>query len=182
MATLLGIAGSLRRGSYNAALLRAAARLAPESLRIDIASIAEIPLYNGDVEAEGMPPPVTELKERLAAADGLLLATPEYNNSIPGVLKNVIDWMSRPPKDIPRVFGDKIVGLMGASPGRFGTVLSQAAWLPVLRTLGTRPFFGSRLLVGEAAKSFDAAGELADERIREGLTAYLAGLAKFSAR
>jgi NAD(P)H-dependent FMN reductase len=180
MANVLGIAGSLRRGSFNSALLRAAAQLAP--FAIDIASIAGIPLYDGDVEAQGMPPAVTELKERLAAADGLLLVTPEYNNSFPGVLKNVIDWLSRPPGDIARVFGDKAVGVIGASPGRFGTVMAQAAWSPVLRTLGTRPYFGRKLYVGEAAKVFDAAGQLVDERIREALAAYLAGFASFIAR
>ena len=180
MATLIGIAGSLRHGSYNAALLRAAAGLAPDGLRIDLASIAGIPLYDGDLEAQGLPAPVTELKDRVAAADGLLLVTPEYNHSIPGVFKNAIDWLSRPPKDIARVFGNKVVGLMGASPGRFGTVMAQAAWLPVLRTLGTRPFFGRKLYVGEAAKCFDAEGRLTDERIRGELTAYLAELARFS--
>jgi NAD(P)H-dependent FMN reductase len=182
MANVIGIAGSLRQGSYNAALLRAAVALAPEGLHIEIAAIRDIPLYDGDLEAAGMPPPVTALKERIAAADALLLVTPEYNSSIPGVFKNVIDWLSRPPKDIPRVFGDKRVGLMGATPGRFGTLMAQAAWLPVLRTLGTRPFFARKLYVGEAAKSFDAAGQLTDERVRGELTKYLTDFASFSAR
>jgi chromate reductase len=182
MANVIGIAGSLRHGSYNAALLRAAAALAPEGLHIEIASIRDIPLYDGDVEAAGMPPAVTALKDRIAAADGLLLATPEYNNSIPGVFKNVIDWLSRPPKDIARVFAGRPVGLMGATPGRYGTVMAQAAWLPVLRTLGTRPFFARKLYVGEAAKVFDAGGQLVDERVRGELTAYLTEFASFSAR
>ena len=143
MTTILGISGSLRRGSYNAALLRAAAELAPAGVRIEMASIRGIPLYDGDVETEsGIPSAVRALKERIASADGVLLVTPEYNNSIPGPFKNAIDWLSRPPADIPRVFGDRPVALMGATIGQGGTGLSQAAWLPVLRVLGTRPWFG----------------------------------------
>src|SRR5712691_8094834 len=104
--TILGIAGSLRQNSFNAALLRAAAAAAPAGCTVDIASIRGIPLYDSDVEAAtGVPAVVETLKERVAAADGLLLVTPEYNNSIPGVFKNVIDWLSRPPQDIPRVSG-----------------------------------------------------------------------------
>ena len=94
-----------------------------------------------------MPAAVAKLKEQVAAADGLLLVTPEYNNSIPGVFKNAIDWLSRPAADIPRVFGGRKVAVIGASPGGFGTILSQTAWLPVLKTLGTNPWFGGRLLV-----------------------------------
>src|SRR5262245_65484963 len=101
MARIVGIAGSLRKASFNVALLRAARELAPAGTEIEIASIAGIPLYDGDLESEkGIPDTVTALKERIKSADGLLLATPEYNNSMPGVLKNAIDWLSRPPKDI----------------------------------------------------------------------------------
>jgi NAD(P)H-dependent FMN reductase len=183
MTTILGISGALRRGSYNAALLRAAVELAPPTLSIEIASIREVPLYDGDVEAEhGIPEPVRALKDRVAAADGLLLVTPEYNNSIPGVMKNAIDWMSRPPKDIPRVFGGKPVALMGATPGHGGTILSQAAWLPVLRTLGTLLWSGSRVHVSGAAKVFDADGRLADDTVRATLTKFLAGFADFVGR
>src|SRR4030095_10594688 len=114
--------------------------------------------YNGDVEAEGIPQRVTELKRAIAEADGLLLSTPEYNNSIPGVLKNAVDGLSRPTSDIKTVFGGKPVALMGASPGGFGTVLSQNAWLAVLRTLGTKPWFGGRLLVSRAPTVFDEQG------------------------
>jgi NAD(P)H-dependent FMN reductase len=116
MATIIGIAGSVRRASYNAALLRAAIELAPANLQIEVASIRGVPLYDGDVEErEGVPPAVAELKERIAVADGLLMVSPEYNNSVPGVFKNAIDWMTRPSRDIPRVFGGKPVGLIGAS-------------------------------------------------------------------
>jgi len=137
MIKVLGISGSLRRGSYNSALLRAAQRLMPEDATLEMASIRGIPLYDGDVETQGTPAAVSQLKQAIVAADGVLLATPEYNNSLPGVLKNAIDWLSRPSSDIKRVFGGKPFAMMGASAGGFGTILSQTAWLPVLRTLGT---------------------------------------------
>ncbi len=182
MHTIIGISGSLRKGSYNAALLRAAVALAPAELRIEVASIADIPLYNGDVEtASGIPAAVTSLKDRLAAADGLLMVTPEYNQSVPGVFKNAIDWLSRPGKDIPRVFGDKPVGVIGATPGMGGTRLAQTAWLTVLRTLGTQPWFGKQLYVAGAGQVFDAEGQLVDAKVKELLSEYLAGLAKFVA-
>ncbi|KPK36460.1 MAG: NADPH-dependent FMN reductase [Gammaproteobacteria bacterium SG8_47] len=180
MTTIVGIAGSLRNDSYNAALLRAAAELVPEAVTLHIASIKAIPLYDGDLEAaQGLPTAVTELKDRIAAADGLLIATPEYNSSIPGVLKNAMDWLSRPGDDIGRVFGGKPVALTGATPGGRGTVLSQTAWLPVLRALGTRPWFGSALYVAGAHKLFDAKGNLVDDPMRERLRKYVAGFANF---
>jgi chromate reductase, NAD(P)H dehydrogenase (quinone) len=177
MVRIVGISGSLRAGSLNAALLRAAAEAAPEGVEIVTGSIRGIPLYDADLEAaEGIPEPVRALKEQVVAADGLLLVTPEYNNGIPGVFKNAIDWMSRPPKDIARVFGGKPVGLIGASPGGFGTILSQNAWLPVLRTLGTDPWWGMKLMVTRAGQAFED-GRLTDESLRERLEKYLAGFA-----
>jgi NAD(P)H-dependent FMN reductase len=151
----------------------------PEGVTLQIESIHEIPLYNGDVETAGIPQRVVELKQTISDADGLLLATPEYNNSIPGVFKNVIDWLSRPAGDIPRVFGGKRVAVMGASQGGFGTVLSQNAWLPVLRTLGTNPWFGGRLLVSRAQNVFDQNGKMTDDAIRKQLEAFLHGFAGF---
>ena len=181
MAHLIGISGSLRRASFNTALLSAAAGLMPAGSTLDIRSIAGIPLYDGDVEArDGVPGEVSALKEAIAGADGLLLVTPEYNNSIPGVLKNAIDWLSRPPADIKRVFGGRAVAIIGATPGLGGTRLSQAAWLPVLRTLGTAPWFGGTLLVASAAKVFDAEGRLADDAIRARLEAFMKGFVEFS--
>jgi NAD(P)H-dependent FMN reductase len=180
MPTILGLPGSLRRGSYNAALLRAAAEVSPDATQVHVASIAGIPLYDGDLERDhGIPPVVSALKDRIARADALLLVTPEYNNGIPGVFKNAIDWLSRPPKDIRRVFGDKPVGLMGATPGRGGTRLAQLAWLPVFRTLGMRPWFGKQLHVGGAAEAFSEEGRLVDDKIRELLTEYIDGFARF---
>jgi len=180
MTTIVGIAGSLRKGSLNAALLRAAARSMPPGSMLEQATIAGIPLYDGDVEAaQGIPSLVARLKDRIAAADGLLLVTPEYNNSIPGVLKNAIDWLSRPDSDIARVFGGKRVALIGASPGGFGTILSQNAWLPVLKTLGTDLWAGKRLLVSRARTVFDEAGNLTDAKVAEQLTAFLQGFVTF---
>lgn len=180
MTRIIGIAGSLRRGSFNAALLRAAQSFVPEGTHLDIETIEGIPLYNYDVETGGMPESVSRLKEQIAAADGLLIATPEYNNSIPGVVKNAIDWLARPADDAARVFKAKPVAVMGASPGRFGTLLAQNAWLPVLRTLNTQPWFGGRLLVSQATQVFDADGHLTDEATRERLQAFVTGFFAFA--
>jgi chromate reductase len=179
MIKVLGISGSLRRASYNSALLRAATRLMPEDATLEVASIRGIPLFDGDIEAQGIPASVNQLKEAIVAADGVLLVTPEYNNSIPGVFKNTIDWLSRPSSDIKRVFGGRAFALMGASPGQFGTILSQSAWLPVMRTLGTHLWFGGRLLVARAAGVFDEAGALKDATVEEQLKQFLAGYVGF---
>src|SRR3954453_2152099 len=113
MPTIVAISGSLRKGSFNTMLLNAVVEVAPLGTTIEVASIHEIPLYDGDVEAAGIPHAVRTLKERVGASAGLLLVTPEYNNSVPGVLKNTIDWLSRPAADIQRVFGGRPVGFMG---------------------------------------------------------------------
>lgn len=181
MASIVGIAGSLRTGSFNAALLRAAVELMPDGSSLDIATIKGIPLYDGDVEAnEGIPQTVTALKNRIAAGDGLLLVTPEYNNSMPGVFKNAIDWLSRPSSDIPRVFGNRPVAIIGASPGGFGTILAQNAWLPVIRTLGMRPWFGMRLLVSRAGSVFNEAGEILDDKMKDQLRQFVHGFVEFT--
>src|SRR5690242_1206741 len=181
-ARIVGISGSLRQKSFNTSLLRAAAEVAPAGVTIDVRTIHGIPLYDADVEnGPGIPAAVTKLKDEIASSNGVLLVTPEYNNSIPGVFKNAIDWLSRPDADIARVFRGRAVAIIGASPGRFGTTLSQAAWLPVIRTLGMRPWFDERLLVFEARKMFDAAGALVDAAARERLVKFVHGYCAFVA-
>jgi chromate reductase len=180
MPRILGISGSLRRGSWNTALLNAAVALVDAGTELEIASIRGVPLYDGDLEAgQGIPQTVQDLKARVIACDGLLLATPEYNNGIPGVFKNAIDWMSRPAADLPLVFANRPVAVMGASPGGFGTVLAQSAWLPLLHTLRTHPWFGGRLVVPRAGHVFNDAGELVDEGVRNQLREFVRGFARF---
>jgi NAD(P)H-dependent FMN reductase len=180
MTTIIGIAGSLRTSSFNSALLRAAQDATPAGATLEIASIRGIPLYDGDVEdATGIPEVVKVLKERIAASSGLLLVTPEYNSSIPGVFKNAIDWLTRPASDIARVFNNRPVGIIGATPGRGGTIMAQAAWLPVLRTLGTKPWFGGRVTVSGAKRVFDEGGVLVDDEVRTQLRTFMTGFVGF---
>lgn len=181
MLRILAIPGSLRARSFNAALVRAAAEAAPEDVHLEIATLHGIPLYDGDLEdAHGVPDAVARLRQRILASDGLLLATPEYNNSIPGVFTNAIDWLSRPSSDGARVFDDRPVALAGATPGPGGTVLAQAAWLPLLRALGARVWFGQRFYVSRASTVFDPAGALVDDQVRLQLRAFLAAFARFA--
>ena len=176
MPRILGLCGSLRAASYNAGLLRAAMEVAPGECPVLPGSIHEVPLFNADDEAaEGLPVAVKTLQAQLAEASGLLLVTPEYNGGIPGVFKNAIDWMSR--GEGGKAFRGKPVALIGASPGGFGTILSQSHWLPVLRQLGAQPWFGSKLMVSRAGKAFDEAGNLTDETVRDQLTGVLASFA-----
>jgi len=181
MSRILGISGSLRSGSLNTALLKAAVPLLAAGDELDIALLHGIPLYDGDLEsANGLPAPVVALKERIAASDGVILASPEYNNGIPGVFKNAVDWLSRPAADIPQVFGNRAFAVIGASPSGFGTILAQNAWLPILRTLGARPWTGGRLLVSKAHQLFDPAGEIKDEATRAQLEKFVQGFARFA--
>ena len=183
MPTILAISGSLRAKSFNTMLLHAAVVATPAGTTTEVGSIKDVPLYDGDVEAtSGIPAAVAALKERIVAADGLLLVSPEYNNGIPGVFKNAIDWLSRPPKDIARVFGDRPVGVIGATPGRGGTAMAQAGWLPVLRTLGTQLYTGGRLQVAGAGKVFATDGAIVDDTVRKLLEEYMAGFAAFVAK
>ena len=180
MPVLLGISGSLRQGSYNTSLLRAAAMSMPAGATLELATLHGIPLYDGDLEArEGIPAAVQALKQRIKTCDGVLLATPEYNNGIPGVLKNAIDWVSRPAGEIANVFGGRPFAVIGASPGGFGTILAQNAWLPVLRTLGTKPWFGGRLMVSRAGQVFDESGQMVDEKMRAQLQQFMLGFVAF---
>ena len=180
MAKILGIAGSLRKASFNRKLLVAAAGLMPAGSTLEIGTIDGIPLYDQDVEdGEGMPPAVTALKDAMRAGDGVLLVTPEYNNGIPGVFKNAIDWASRPPAEAAGVFAGRTFGVIGASPGGFGTILSQNHWLPVLRTLGVNLWTEGRFMLSRAGQAFDADGKLANDEMREMLRKYLAGFVGF---
>lgn len=181
MVRLLGISGSLRTGSFNTALLRAAVEVAGEGVTLEAATLHGIPLYDGDLEQrEGLPEAVVALKEKVVASDGVLLVTPEYNNGVPGVFKNAIDWLSRPSSDIAHVFGDRPFAVIGASPGSFGTLLSQTAWLPILRTLGARHWSGGRLLVSHASQVIDAQGQLSDAATRKRLAEFVQGFARFA--
>ncbi|MFD2740923.1 NADPH-dependent FMN reductase [Sulfitobacter aestuarii] len=183
MTQILGISGSLRQGSFNTALLHAAQDLMPEGSSLVEGSIADIPLYNADDEqAHGLPAAVEKLKEQIIEADGVLLFSPEYNNSIPGVLKNAIDWTSRPAGDISKVFGGKPFAVLGASPGGFGTILAQDAWLSVLRTLTTRQWHEGRLMVARAGGIFDDVGALTDEKMKDRLRAFVTGFTEFAVK
>ncbi|MEP7313453.1 MAG: NADPH-dependent FMN reductase [Pseudomonadota bacterium] len=178
---IVGLSGSLRRGSLNTMLLRAAARLMPD-VSFELADISGVPLYNGDVEKEhGIPTAVAQLKDLVAGSDGLLIASPEYNQSTPGVLKNAIDWMSRPADDIPRVFLKKPVAIIGATPGPWGTARGQPVLLPVLRALQMRAFFDTPPFYLPAAhKAFNAEGELTDATSRERLAAFVKAFVAFA--
>ena len=180
MIKILVISGSLRTKSYNTALARAAQSLAGPETTLEVATLHGIPLYDGDLEErDGVPQIVNDLKARIRASDGLILATPEYNNGIPGVFKNAIDWLSRPPADIPKVFANRPVAVIGASPGGFGTILAQTSWLPVLRTLGSRHWAGGRLMVSRANHVFDENGDMTDELVRKQLQDFLRGYVQF---
>jgi chromate reductase, NAD(P)H dehydrogenase (quinone) len=177
MLTIVALSGSLRRASYNTALLRAMCELVPEGLRLDLRTLHGIPLYDADVEAQGEPEPVSELRAAIRGADGLLICTPEYNNSMPGVLKNGLDWLSRPPAEGKKTFAGKPTALLGATPGGFGTVQSQAAMLSVLRAFSVDFWFGGRITLSRVQNLIDASGSLSDEATREQLRGFLQGFA-----
>ena len=175
-----GIAGSLRRDSYNRALLRSAVELAPAELDIRIFDrMGEIPLYNEDVEREGDPEPVAALKRAIAEADALLICTPEYNHGVPGVLKNAIDWASRPPRG--SVLSGKPAAIMGASPGQTGTARSQSALRLSFVFTNTPVLPQPEILVYRAAEKF-ADGKLSDAKTREFVGRLLAGLVDWTQR
>lgn len=164
---VFAFAGSLRVGSYNRALLRAALELAPFEVKAEVYDLDPIPLYNGDLEEHNYPQVVIDFKDKIRKADAILIATPEYNYSIPGVLKNAIDWASRPPRDIP--FSEKPAAIIGASTGRFGTVRSQMHLRQVLFAVGLHVMNSPEIMVSQAAEKFDVEGKLIDERTNESL-------------
>jgi chromate reductase len=175
---ILGIAGSLRKGSFNRGLLRAAAGLVPEGAVFEIVELHDIPLLNADVMDEGDPPAVLNLKERIRVADALLIATPEYNYSFPGVLKNAIDWVSRPYKN--SVLKSKPVGIIGAASGEGATMRAQLALRQVFVITNSLVMVQPELRVGFAGQKFDEQGELMDDDIRRRLRAFLEALVEWS--
>ena len=166
-----GIAGSLRKASYNRSLLRAAQQVAPERLRIEIHELDAVPLFNEDVEAAGVPPGVAGLRQAIADADGLLIATPEYNHGVPGVMKNAIDWLSRPPR--ASVLSGKPAAILGASPGMTGSARGQSQLRQAFVFTNTPAMLQPEILVARAHEKFDDQGRLTDERTRQFLGQFL---------
>lgn len=158
---VVGIAGSLRRGSYNRMLLQAAQRHAPDDLSVTIFDLHDVPLYDRDVEVEGDPPGVVALKNAIRAADAVVIATPEYQHSLPGVLKNALDWASRPPSDPP--LRHKPVAIVGATPGRYGTARAQTDVRKVLAYNAAMVLQRPEVMVSNAKEAFDDDGHLVDE-------------------
>lgn len=177
---VLGFAGSLRLGSYNRSLLRAARELAPEGMTIDIFDLASIPLYNADVEAQGDPEPVAAFKTAIRHADALLIACPEYNHGVPGVLKNAIDWASRPPRTA--ALDRKPLALIGASPGMTGTARGQSQLRQAFVFTNSYALPQPEMLVAHAQEKFDDQGRLTDENTRDFLRRMLGALAEWAIR
>lgn len=176
---VLGISGSLRQASFNTAALRAARELAPEGMTIDILSIADIPLYDEDERAKGFPAPVQALRDAIKGADALLLATPEYNYSFSGVLKNAIDWASRPPE---QPFDGKPIAIMGASGGILGTARAQYQLRQVFIFMNGHVLNKPEVMIGGAGTRFDANGKLTDEPTRGFVKAQLEALRDWTLR
>jgi chromate reductase, NAD(P)H dehydrogenase (quinone) len=176
---VLGFAGSLRKNSYNRHALRAAQGLMPEGAVLDIYDLAPIPLYNDDIREKGYPPEVQDFRDRIAAADGLVMATPEYNYSISGVLKNAIDWASRPPGP---PMTRKAVAILGATQGLWGTVKAQHHLRQCCVFLDLWPLNKPEVLIAQAQNKFDAQGNLTDEAtkkvIAEQMVAFVAWMKK----
>jgi len=166
---ILGISGSLRHGSYNTATLHAAQELAPPDLRLEFGDISQFPLYNADVQAQGIPDAVQQLGAKIRAADGVLLVTPEYNYSVSGVMKNAIDWLSRL-KEQP--FAGKPVAICGASMGVLGTARAQYHLRQIGVYLDMRILNKPEVMIGAAHERFDASGKLTHEPTRK----FLGGL------
>jgi len=179
---ILGISGSLRKGSLNSALLRAAVNLKPPGMEIEIHELADVPLYNADIDGKEKPPAVQLLRSRIAAADGLLIATPEYNYSVPGVLKNAIDWASRGGAESPLT--GKPAALFGIG-GMMGTSRAQLHLRQILLFNGMLVLPKPEVYISSAPEKIDAAGQLTDEptsrRVGELLQAFLVWTRRFGA-
>jgi chromate reductase len=176
----LGFAGSLRRASYNRGLVRAAVELAPVGITVEAFDLGDLPLYNQDVEDAGEPASVVAFKHALAQADALLVATPEYNHGVPGVLKNAIDWASRPRVTSP--LRDKAVAIMGASPGRGATARAQAQLRDAFVFTGACVMPLPELLIGGAGEHFDRDGNLTDPAMRLALVELIEALHAWTLR
>jgi chromate reductase len=171
---IFGFAGSLRNGSYNKLLLRAARELLPNDAQLELFDLDGIPLYNQDTEVHGIPESVKRFKEKIESADALLIATPEYNHSYPGVLKNAIDWASRPYGR--NSFKDKAVAVISATPGAFGGVAAQDQLKQVLLAVNTHLVVTPAVIVASAHQKFDQQGNLTDEDTKQFLTGLLSNL------
>ncbi|HLY14649.1 MAG TPA: NAD(P)H-dependent oxidoreductase [Candidatus Limnocylindrales bacterium] len=177
---ILGFAGSLRRASLNRGLIRAAAELAPAGVSVQVFDLADIPLYNQDIEEAGEPASVVAFKRAIAAADALLVATPEYNHGMPGVLKNAFDWASRPRVTSP--LKDKPMAVLGASPGRGSTARAQAQLREAAVFTGACVMPLPELLVGSAAQHFNHDGDLVEPEIRTALVHLIEALRTWAIR
>lgn len=177
---ILGVAGSLRQASYNRALLRAAVELAPPGVHLTTFDLIDVPLYNGDVEAQGDPPGAAAFKQAILAADAVLFVTPEYNHGVPGVMKNAVDWASRPPRGAP--LGGKAVGIIGASPGQTGSARGQSQLRQAFEFTNSYCMPQPEILVFRAHEKFDAEGRLIDETTVKHLRGYLEALAAWALR
>jgi chromate reductase len=177
---VFAFAGSLRNGSYNRALLRAAQEEAPNEMTIELFDLADVPLYDADVEAEGDPEGVTALKEGIRSADAMLIATPEYNHGVPAVTKNAVDWASRPPRDAP--LNEKPVGIIGASPGMTGSARGQTQLRQAFEFTNSFCMSQPEILVARAHEKFDDEGNLTDQKTRTFLKKYLVSLEQWTAR
>jgi len=176
---VVGISGSLRKGSFNTAALRAAQGLAPEGMTIEIAEIGDLPLYNDDLRAAGYPPSAERFRAQLASSDAILFVTPEYNYSVSGVLKNAIDWGSRPPN---QPFEGKPIAMMGASGGLLGTARAQYHLRQMMVFLDAFPLNKPEVMIGQAGKKFDESGKLIDEPTREFIRKLLESLRDWTNR
>lgn len=175
----LGLSGSLRERSYNTALLRDAAHLLPPNVRMEIGEIRDLPLYDEDVRQRGFPAPVQRLRDQIARADALVIATPEYNYSIPGVLKNAIDWSSRPPA---QPFNEKPMAIMGASPGRLGTIRAQLHLRDMFVYLNAHIVNQPEVLIRECQNEFDENLRLTKDDTRKLVAQLLQALADWTVR
>jgi chromate reductase len=177
---VLGFAGSLRRSSFNRSLLNAARQQAPEGMSIEVFDLAVVPLYNGDVEAAGDPEGVVAFKQAIRDADAVLMVTPEYNHGVTGVMKNAVDWASRPPQSAP--LGHKPVGVIGASPGMTGSARGQSQLRQAFEFTNSYCMPQPELLVFRAHEKFDADGRLIDETTSAYLRRYLEAFLEWTRR